>query len=69
MHRVLRRAELGRVDVGSLVAIEGERRPNLERHLDNLADRLVRLADALAAVHLASGPAPRSFGLVAAVGP
>lgn len=55
--------ELDRVDTAALVPIEGEGRPNLERHLDTVAVHLSRFAEAFEAMHLAAAPAPRSFGL------
>ena len=55
--------ELDRVDPVTLVPIEGESRPNLERHLDTVVVHLTRFADAFEALHLAAAPAPRSFGL------
>jgi uncharacterized circularly permuted ATP-grasp superfamily protein/uncharacterized alpha-E superfamily protein len=55
--------ELDRVDIVGLVPIEGESRPNLERHLDTVTVHLSRFAEAFAAMHLATAPAPRSFGL------
>lgn len=57
--------ELDRVEVASLVPIEGESRPNLERHLDTVGVHLSRFADAFAEMHLATAPAPRAFGLLA----
>jgi len=45
------------------VPIEGESRPNLERHLDTVTVHLSRFAEAFEAMHLAAAPAPRSFGL------
>lgn len=55
--------ELDGADVAALVPIEGESRPNLERHLDSVSAHLSRFAEAFAAVHLASAPAPRALGL------
>lgn len=54
--------ELDRVDISTLTAIEGERRPNLERFLDGYLDGLTRLADSIGQVHFATAPVPRSFG-------
>ncbi|EFQ83163.1 hypothetical protein HMPREF0063_12372 [Aeromicrobium marinum DSM 15272] len=56
--------EVARVEVAALVAIEGERRPNLEAFLDAVVLQLSRFADSVADLHLASAPAPRSFGLL-----
>ncbi|MEP9382152.1 circularly permuted type 2 ATP-grasp protein [Nocardioides sp. KR10-350] len=50
---------LDATDVASLVAIGGAGRPNLEAFLESTLAQLVRLADAVAEVHLATGPAPR----------
>ncbi len=55
--------ELDRVDTVDLVPIEGESRPNLERHLDTVTVHLTRFAEAFEAMHLAGAPAPRAFGL------
>ncbi|MBZ5737996.1 circularly permuted type 2 ATP-grasp protein [Nocardioides mangrovi] len=55
-------AELGSVDVAELVTIGGVERPNLVRFLDHFLVAIGRLADAVAEVHFASGPAPRPFG-------
>lgn len=54
--------ELARTDVATLSAIEGERRPNLERFLAGYVGQLTRLADAVGDLHFAAGPVPRSFG-------
>ncbi len=54
--------ELARADIAALVAVEGEHRPNLERFLDGYIAQLSRIADAIAELHFAVGPAPRSFG-------
>lgn len=59
--------ELERADVAALTAIEGENRPNLERFLDGYIASLTRFADAVGDLHLAAGPAPRSFGFTTAV--
>ncbi|TQJ08263.1 circularly permuted type 2 ATP-grasp protein [Lapillicoccus jejuensis] len=56
------REEVAELDVATLVAIGGASRPHLERHLTRLTDDLTRVADAVAATHLAAGPAPRAFG-------
>ena len=54
--------ELARADIAALVAVEGEHRPNLERFLDGYIGQLSRIADAIAELHFAVGPAPRAFG-------
>ena len=54
--------ELARADIAALVAVEGERRPNLERFLDGYIGQLSRIADAIGELHFAAGPAPRSYG-------
>jgi uncharacterized circularly permuted ATP-grasp superfamily protein/uncharacterized alpha-E superfamily protein len=61
--------ELGRVEVAALTAIEGERRPNLERFLDGYVGHLARFADAVGALHFAPAPVPRSFGFATVVEP
>ncbi|MBO0841686.1 MAG: circularly permuted type 2 ATP-grasp protein [Nocardioides sp.] len=50
---------LDQTEVASLVAIGGVRRPNLESFLDLTHAQLTRLGEAIAEVHLATGPAPR----------
>lgn len=50
-------------EVAGLVAIGGAGRPNLEAFLDATLSQLQRLADAIAEVHLASGPAPRPLDI------
>lgn len=50
---------LARTDIGTLTAIGGLERPNLEAFLDTMVAQLARLGDAVAEVHFASGPAPR----------
>lgn len=50
---------LDQTEVASLVAIGGVRRPNLEAFLDLMLAQLTRLGEAIAEVHLATGPAPR----------
>jgi len=57
------RADLEQTDVQALAVLEGEGRPHLHQELDRLLSQLTRLADAIAEVHLAGPPAPRSFGL------
>lgn len=56
------RGELAAAEVASLVAIGGVDRPNLLAFLDRTGTALRRLADAVAAHHLDSGPAPRTYG-------
>ena len=54
--------ELERADIATLTAIEGERRPNLERFLTGYIGQLTRFADSVGEMHFAAGPIPRSFG-------
>lgn len=54
--------ELERVEISTLTAIEGERRPNLERFLDGYLDGLTRFAESIGQVHFAPVPVPRAFG-------
>ncbi|AWB92790.1 circularly permuted type 2 ATP-grasp protein [Aeromicrobium chenweiae] len=54
--------ELDRAEIAALTAIEGERRPNLERFLSGYIGQLTRFADAVGELHFSAGPAPRSFG-------
>lgn len=54
--------ELDRADIAALVMTEGESRPNLQRFLDGYIAQLSRVAEAVAELHFAAGPAPRSFG-------
>ena len=54
--------ELERVEISTLTAIEGERRPNLERFLDHYLDGLTRFAESVGQVHFAPVPVPRAFG-------
>ena len=49
-------------DVAVLVAIGGVDRPNLWAFLDATGAQLDRLAEAVADLHFATGPAPRRFG-------
>ncbi len=49
-------------DVAVLVAIGGADRPNLQAFLDATGAQLDRLAEAVADLHFATGPAPRRFG-------
>ncbi|MCD4523908.1 circularly permuted type 2 ATP-grasp protein [Nocardioides sp. cx-173] len=55
-------ATLEDVDIATLVAIGGVDRPNLRAFLASFAGQLTRLAEAVAELHLASGPAPRPLG-------
>lgn len=55
-------AEVEGTDVATLVAIGGVERPNLLSFLDSVSGQLHRLGEALAELHLATGPAPRTFG-------
>ena len=55
-------SELDRVEIVALTAIEGERRPHLERFLDGYIAQLTRFADAVGELHFAAGPTARSFG-------
>jgi len=52
---------LDRAEVSTLVAIGGVGRPNLETFLSATAVSLGRIGDAIAELHLASGPAPRAL--------
>jgi uncharacterized circularly permuted ATP-grasp superfamily protein/uncharacterized alpha-E superfamily protein len=52
---------LARTGVGTLVAIGGVGRPNLETFLTATAASLARIGDAIAELHIASGPAPRAL--------
>lgn len=52
-------AQLDDTDVATLVAIGGVGRPNLEAFLETTTAQLVRLGDAIADLHLTTGPAPR----------
>ncbi|MBC9224736.1 hypothetical protein GL325_00240 [Aeromicrobium sp. 636] len=55
-------AELDRLDVGALLDLDGETRPNFVRFAQATAQHLMRLSDAVAEVHFATGPTPRSLG-------
>lgn len=57
------------VDVRSLAATDGARRPYLQRFLDDLVVEVERLAGALGSLHFPAGPAPRSFALLPALLP
>lgn len=54
--------ELARVEAPALLAIDGDERPNFARFARATVDQLMRVADAVAEVHVAVGPAPRSLG-------
>lgn len=58
--------QLAETEVAGLVPIGGVVRPNLVVFLDDLLLRLARLADAVAELHFASGPAPRPLDVAAA---
>lgn len=53
---------IAQTEVAALVAIGGVQRPNLVRFLDDYLAAVGRIADAVAELHFASGPAPRPFG-------
>ncbi|MCX6398149.1 MAG: circularly permuted type 2 ATP-grasp protein [Propionibacteriales bacterium] len=53
------------VDLTTMVALDGESRPHLAKHLDSLSRGLVRLADAIPAQHFETGPQMRPLGLMA----
>ncbi|QCW52152.1 hypothetical protein FE634_20115 [Nocardioides dongxiaopingii] len=53
------RDELAGTDIATLVAIGGEARPNLAAFLEQCTGQLLRLTDAVAELHLTTGPAPR----------
>lgn len=55
---------LDELDLAALVVVDGETRVHLANWLGTLIGQLNRLGDAVTEVHLAAGPAPRSFGLV-----
>lgn len=57
------REQCGVEEITMLVALDGERRPHLIRHLDYLERQLALLADAIAAVHFEAPPPMRSLGL------
>ncbi len=54
--------EMARLDVPALMAIDGEQRPNLLRFAQATAQQLMRLSDAVAEVHFATGPSQRILG-------
>ncbi|MFL6159987.1 MAG: circularly permuted type 2 ATP-grasp protein [Marmoricola sp.] len=51
-------------DLTSMVALDGEIRPHLVKHLDLLSRQLVQLADSIASVHFEVGPRMRPLGLL-----
>lgn len=57
-------AQVEATEVAELVAIGGVERPNLTAFLSSVEEQLTRLSEAVAALHFASGPAPRRFGPV-----
>ncbi|WP_036516762.1 circularly permuted type 2 ATP-grasp protein [Nocardioides sp. J54] len=57
-------AEVEGADVSALVAIGGEQRPHLVVFLDDVTAQLERVADAIRELHLATGPRPRTFGVL-----
>ncbi|KRB78567.1 hypothetical protein ASE01_04735 [Nocardioides sp. Root190] len=60
-------AEVEATDVSVLVAIGGVERPHLMAFLDDVGAQLERLAEAIRAQHFATGPRPRSFGVLPSV--
>jgi uncharacterized circularly permuted ATP-grasp superfamily protein/uncharacterized alpha-E superfamily protein len=56
------RTELAVTDVAMLVTIGGEGRPNLAAFLDRFQGHVARIGEAVADVHLSTGPVPRAFG-------
>lgn len=59
-------AQVEGTDVSTLVAIGGVERPHLVALLDDVTAQLERLAAAVDAQHFATGPRPRSFGVLPA---
>ncbi|MET3961316.1 putative circularly permuted ATP-grasp superfamily protein/putative alpha-E superfamily protein [Marmoricola sp. OAE513] len=55
-------------DLTSMVALDGETRPYLVKHLDQLSRQLVRLADSIASVHFETAPRMRPLGPMAPPG-
>lgn len=51
-------------DLTAMVALDGELRPHLVKHLDSLSRGLVRLAEAITEVHFEPGPRMRPLGLL-----
>jgi uncharacterized alpha-E superfamily protein len=56
--------ECRQADLSTLVALDGETRPHLVKHLDQVNRQLVRLADAIATQHFEAGPQMRPLGLM-----
>ncbi|MFL6156563.1 MAG: circularly permuted type 2 ATP-grasp protein [Marmoricola sp.] len=50
-------------DPTALIALDGETRPHLVKHLDHLTRQLSRLADSVPGVHFETGPRMRPLGL------
>lgn len=59
-------AQVEGADVSALAAIGGVERPHLVGFLDDVVAQLQRLAEAIREVHFATGPRPRSFGVLTA---
>lgn len=57
-------AQVAGTDIATLVAIGGVARPNLEAFLAAVAGTLTRLAESVHDQHFATGPAPRTLGMV-----
>jgi len=57
-------AEVEGTDVSVLVAIGGVERPHLVSFLDDVTGQLERIAEAIRELHFATGPRPRSFGVL-----
>ncbi|MBM9458603.1 circularly permuted type 2 ATP-grasp protein [Nocardioides sp. zg-536] len=57
-------AEVTSTDAAGLAAIGGVERPRLVAFLDDVTAQVERVAEAVADLHLASGPAPRAFGVL-----
>ena len=55
--------ECARTDLSMLVSLDGESRPHLVRHLDQVHRQLTVLADATADLHFEAGPPMRSLDL------
>ncbi|WP_232678499.1 circularly permuted type 2 ATP-grasp protein [Nocardioides sp. R-C-SC26] len=55
------REQLEQTDIATLVAIGGVGRPNLQAFLATVITQLTRLAEAIAELHLTTGPAPRAL--------